>query len=229
YPYLTEGIGEDFVPANCDMTVVDKILKVSDKDAAIMARKAARLEGLFVGWSCGSALHGALEYAKDLTSKDVVVVLLPDHGSRYIGKIYNDTWMGDHGFLEAGSITTAQEILQVKGTNFIYLTPSESLADAARIMREQNISQLPVLSAEKEVIGSITETRILNALLDDPSARTHSVTSIMNDPFPFVLPTTRIDALSKMLNKENSAVLVKLSDGQLGIITKSDLINVLAN
>jgi cystathionine beta-synthase len=98
HAYLTEGIGEDIIPANTDMSVIDKIIKVTDKDAALMARKLARLEGLFVGWSCGSAMHGALEYARDLGKDAVVVVILPDHGTRYLGKIYNDTWMSDHGF-----------------------------------------------------------------------------------------------------------------------------------
>jgi cystathionine beta-synthase len=229
YPYMTEGIGEDFVPANCDMTVIDKILKVTDKDAAIMARKLARLEGLFVGWSCGSAMHGALEFAQDLGQDAVVVVILPDHGTRYLGKIYNDTWMRDYGFLEEGALATADEVLRRKGSHgpLLALAPTQTVAEAILLMRERNISQIPVVE-NGNVVGSVNESRILNALIDDPNLRSAAVGSAMNDPFPFVLPTTRIDVISKMINKDNPAVLVQKHDGSLDIITKYDLISVLA-
>lgn len=230
YPYLTEGIGEDFVPANNDMTLIDKIIKVADKDASIMARKLSRLEGLFVGWSCGSAAHGALDYAAQagLKSTDVMVVILPDHGTRYLGKIYNDTWMRDRNFVEDGSLLTAEEVVKRKRTSDIAtLKPTHTIGQAVHIMREVNISQIPVLEG-KEVVGSVNESRLLNALIDDPSLKESQVRSVMNDPFPFVLPSTRIDVVSKMITKENPAVLVQHDSGKLDIITKSDLISVLA-
>lgn len=229
HSYLTEGIGEDIIPANTDMSVIDKIIKVTDKDAALMARKLARLEGLFVGWSCGSAMHGALEYARDLGKDAVVVVILPDHGTRYLGKIYNDTWMSDHGFLEEGNMLTAREILSRKEgrSEFITLSPTHTLKDAIDLIRKNYITQIPVVDNGK-VIGSITERRVLNTILDDPGLKDEPVTIAMNDPFPFVLPTTRIDVLSKMINKENPAVLVQSENGQLDIITEFDLISVLA-
>ncbi len=100
YPYMTEGIGEDILPENVDFSVIDSFIKVSDKDAALMTRRLAREEGLFVGWSCGSAVHGALEYAKDnLKEGDTMVIILPDHGTRYLGKIYSDAWMKEQGWL----------------------------------------------------------------------------------------------------------------------------------
>lgn len=229
HPYLTEGIGEDIIPANTDMTVVDKIIKVADKDAALMARRLARLEGLFVGWSCGSAMHGALEYARDLGKDAVVVVILPDHGTRYLGKIYNDTWMSDHGFLEEGNMLTARDILSRKEgrSEFITLSLTHTLKDAIALIRKNYITQIPVVENGK-VVGSITERRVLNTILDDPALKDEPVSIAMNDPFPFVLPTTRIDVLSKMINKENPAVLVQSENGQLDIITEYDLISVLA-
>lgn len=229
HPYLTEGIGEDIVPANCNMALVDKIIKVTDKDAALMTRKLARLEGLFVGWSCGSAVHGALEYAKEhLTKDDVMVIILPDHGTRYLGKVYNDIWMKDHGFVEEGNMLTAAQILEMKGeTELATLSANNTLADAIRLMREKNISQIPVISLDGRVVGSINESRVLNAILDDPSLKNSAVTSAMNDAFPYVLPSTRIDAISKLINKSNPAVLVQ-GAGKLDIITEFDLIQVLS-
>jgi cystathionine beta-synthase len=229
HSYLTEGIGEDIIPANTDMSVIDKIIKVTDKDSALMARKLARLEGLFIGWSCGSAMHGALEYARDLGKDAVVVVILPDHGTRYLGKIYNDVWMEDHGFIEEGNMLSAQDIINRKDVtaSFITVEANQSLREVVQLIRKNFITQIPVMEGNK-VIGSITESRVLNTILDDPALIDEPVSIAMNDPFPFVLPTTRIDVLSKMISKENPAVLVQLEEGKLGIITEYDLISILA-
>lgn len=230
YSYLTEGIGEDIIPANCNMDVVDQIIKVTDKDAAIMTRKLARLEGLFCGWSCGSAVHGALEYARNLGKDDVVVIILPDHGTRYLGKIFNDNWMSDHHFIDKGNMLTAQEILdrKEKKAPIKTLTQDSTLFEAIEIMRGQYISQIPVVEGAK-VVGSITESRVLNTILDDPTLKDSPVSLAMNDPFPFVLPTTRIDVISKMITKDCPAVLMQTEGGDLNIITKYDLISVLAS
>lgn len=229
YPYLTEGIGEDIVPANCNMSVIDKIIKVTDKDAALMARKLSRTEGLFVGWSCGSAVHGALEYAKEhLKKDDVMVIILPDHGTRYLGKVFNDAWMKDHSFVDEGSMMTAEQILAQKtDSNLSTLLSTQSLADAIKMMREMNISQIPIMSPDGRIVGSTSESRVLNTLLDDPTLKSSPVTLAMNDPFPFVLPSTRIDAISKLINKSNPAVMVQI-DGKYEIITEFDLIQVLS-
>lgn len=227
YSYLTEGIGEDFVPKNYDGSLIDHIIKVTDKDAAVMTRKLARLEGLFVGWSCGSAMHGALEYAKNLSHNDVVVVILPDHGTRYLGKIYNDAWMSERGFLEPSSMVTAKDILEKRKNNgLIFVKPTDSLNFTIQLMRDKDISQIPIID-NGNVVGSINETRILNALLDNPSLKEAEVQTIMADPFPFVLPSTKITLLSKMITKENPAVIVQNEDGSHEIITKSDLLDVL--
>ena len=230
YPYLTEGIGEDIVPENCNMSLIDKILKVTDKDAALMTRKLARLEGMFVGWSCGSAVQGALEYAKGLKKDDLMVVILPDHGTRYLGKVYNDNWMSDHDYIDEGTMLTASQVVSRKSKeeDLVTIHADQTLADAIRIMREKLISQIPVVR-EGEVVGSINESRVLNTILDDPGLRHSPVLSAMSDPLPFVLPTTRIDVVSKLINRDNPAVLVQNQDGKLDIITKYDLINVLAS
>ncbi|WNJ19725.1 pyridoxal-phosphate dependent enzyme [Pontibacter sp. G13] len=230
YPYLTEGIGEDIVPENCDMSLIDEIIKVSDKDGALMARKLSKMEGLFVGWSCGSAVFGALEYAaKNLGRDDLMVIILPDHGSRYLGKVYNDQWMQTHDFLDEGTMMTAEEILKFKTDRrkVITLNTSQTLAEAIAVMREQDVSQIPV-SDGVSIVGSVNETRVLNTILDDPSLKEGPVTQAMSDPFPFVLRSTRLDIISKLINKDNPAVLVQGDNGSLEIITKFDLIGVLA-
>lgn len=229
YPYLTEGIGEDILPENCNMDVIDKIIKVTDKDAALMTRKLARMEGLFVGWSCGSAVYGALEYARDLNKDDVLVIILPDHGTRYLGKVYNDAWMGDHDFLDKDAMLDATQILELKSdkTPLITLQEGQTMGEAISIMREQGFSQIPV-TREGTIIGSVNENRILSILLDDPSLKDSSVTKALADPLPFVLPSTRIDVISKLITKDNPAVLVQTVDNKLDIITQYDLISVLA-
>lgn len=230
YPYLTEGIGEDILPQNCDMSVIDQIIKVTDKDAALMARRLARMEGLFTGWSCGTAVHGALEYAREnLKQGDLMVIILPDHGTRYLGKVYNDAWMKDHGFLDEGAMLSAAEILRRKSNlePLMFLQAAQTLGEAISVMRKSDVSQLPVMNGGV-IIGSLNETRVLNALLDDPSMKDHPVSEAMSDPFPFVLPTTRLDVISKLINRDNPAVLVQAGEGGVDIITKYDLINVLA-
>ncbi|MEL6588512.1 MAG: pyridoxal-phosphate dependent enzyme [Bacteroidota bacterium] len=229
YPYLTEGIGEDIVPANCDMSAIDKIIKVTDKDSALMTRKMARMEGIFIGWSCGAAVHGALEYARNLPKDALVVVILPDHGTRYLGKVYNDGWMQNHDFLTQDSILTAGEIIKLKSTQakVLLLNDQQPLMEAIHLMREQNVSQIPV-TKDGEIIGSLNESRVLNTILDDPSLKDGPISQAMGDAFPFVLESTRMDVISKLINKDNPAVLVKKDDGELDIITEYDLIQVLS-
>jgi cystathionine beta-synthase len=231
YPYLTEGIGEDILPENCNMEVIDHIIKVSDKDAALMTRKLARAEGLFIGWSCGSAMHGALEYARQhLKKDDLMVVILPDHGTRYLGKVYNDGWMQTHHFLDEGTMLTAGQILTQKNgqsRELIVMDAAQTLGEAIGIMRSQDVSQIPV-SHQGEIVGSLDETRVLNTIIDDPSMRDQAVSEAMSDPFPYVLSSTRLEVISKLINKENPAVLVQKEDGGIDILTKYDLLSVLS-
>ncbi len=231
YPYLTEGIGEDILPENCNMEVIDHIVKVSDKDAALMTRKLARSEGMFIGWSCGSAMHGALEYAREhLGPDDLMVVILPDHGTRYLGKVYNDTWMQNHGFLAEDKMFTAEQILEQKSSgngSLLTLEDDQTLGEAIKLMRERDLSQIPV-SHQGEIVGSLDETRLLNTLIDNPSLKDQPISQSMSDPFPYVLGSTRIEVISKLINRENPAVLVQKQDGVVDIITKYDLLSVIA-
>ena len=154
YPYLTEGIGEDILPKNVDFSLIDHFVKVTDKDSAIMTRRLAREEGLFVGWSCGSAVYGALEWARQhLTEEDMMVIILPDHGTRYLNKIYNDEWMRAHGFLESQEFATAADIILHQNGNGKLRTIDQnaSVAEAVRLMDDQGISQLPVTSEDSFV------------------------------------------------------------------------------
>ena len=231
YPYLTEGIGEDILPENCNMEVIDHIVKVSDKDAALMTRKLARAEGLFIGWSCGAAMHGALEYARHHLGKDdLMVVILPDHGTRYLGKVYNDGWMQNHHFLDEGTMLTAGQILGQKNgqsRDLIVMDADQTLGEAIQLMRSSDVSQIPV-SRKGEIVGSLDETRVLNTIIDDPALKEQPVSEAMSDPFPYVLSSTRLEVISKLINRENPAVLVQKEDGEIDILTKYDLLSVLS-
>src|SRR3954449_1260837 len=171
-PYLVEGVGEDFWPETFDRSVADEIIAVSDAESFAMTRRLAREEGLLVGGSCGMAVVAALRAAERLSEDDVVVVLLPDGGRGYLGKIYNDDWMADYGFLDVAAGETVGELLHTKSgaTPMLVPThPNETVRDAIDILREYGVSQLPVVRAEPpvtagEVIGSVDEKTLLDAL-----------------------------------------------------------------
>jgi len=226
YPYLTEGIGEDILPENVDFSLIDHFVKVTDKDAAIMTRRLSREEGMFVGWSCGSAVWGALEWAKEhLKNDDVMVIILPDHGTRYLAKVYNDDWMKDHGFLEDREYSTATTIIaKQSGENALTTIPQEStVAEALSLMTSANISQLPVI-ADNEFVGSLSDTGLLSSLIDDPTIRDIAVKEIMEPPFQFVPADTTLDVLSSMISRDCQAVMVRDRQGLPRIITQHDLL-----
>ena len=226
FPYLTEGIGEDILPENVDFSLIDHFVKVTDKDAAIMARRLAREEGLFVGWSCGSAVHGALEYAREhLTDDDVMVIILPDHGTRYLGKIYNDTWMKDHGFLER-TFATARDIVHRKNGQGTLMTVATDarVAEAIRLLNREGISQIPVVDQKGDVVGSLTDSVILHRLIEEPEVRQLSVAEVMDKPFKFVALDSTVDTLSSLIDRENKALLVRDEVNAVHIITQADLL-----
>lgn len=231
YPYLTEGIGEDILPKNVDFDMVDHIVKVTDKDSAIMTRVLAREEGLFIGWSCGSAVYGALEYAKEnLQEDDVMVIILPDHGTRYLGKVYNDDWMKDHGFLEERKFATAKDIIGSRnGSSQLFTIDQQSkIGEAIKQMNDKGIDQAPVISGN-EFVGSISDSKILSSLIDNPELKDESVEEVMDGGFQFVSPHETIDVMSSMLDKERKALLVRDDSNQVHIITQSDLLVAMTN
>ncbi|NNF34439.1 MAG: pyridoxal-phosphate dependent enzyme, partial [Saprospiraceae bacterium] len=226
YPYITEGIGEDILPKNVDFSLIDHFEKVTDKDGAVAARVLARQEGLLLGYSCGSALAGLLQMKDQLTEDDVVVVIFHDHGSRYVGKIYNDDWMKDRGFLERE--TSVKDIVTGKGAyQFISVKNNHSIKEVLDIMRSNDISQLPIMESDK-MIGSISEKNILNHILSGPEDRLEEmVSTIMESPFPVVEMKTSIKEVSRHLDRNIRAVMVSDNLGRPHIITQYDLIRAL--
>ncbi|HET8859030.1 cystathionine beta-synthase [Marivirga sp.] len=231
YPYLTEGIGEDILPKNVDFDMIDHFVKVTDKDGAIMTRRLAKEEGLFCGWSCGSAVHGALEYAKEnLKEDDMMVIILPDHGTRYLGKIYNDDWMRDHGFLENNDYATAKNIIKKRNGSYklISVDSDKKIGEVVRLLDELSISQLPVTKAG-EFVGSISDTKLLNKLVENPELKTKSISEIMDDPFKFIAYNTTVDTISSMMNHGDKALMVLDDKNEAHIITKQDLLMAFAD
>ncbi|HRH35115.1 MAG TPA: cystathionine beta-synthase [Catalimonadaceae bacterium] len=231
YPYLTEGIGEDILPANVDFNFIDEFIKVTDKDAAIMTRRLAKEEGLFVGWSCGSAMFGALEYAnKNLKEGDLMVVILPDHGTRYLNKIYNDDWMKDHGFLEKRTFSTAKDIIQTKNgkSSLVTVDAKTSVAEAIKLLNQASISQIPVKDGDS-FVGSLSDNAILSKLIEEPGIKNQPVSEVMETPFKFVGLDNTLDVLSSLINRENKALLVRDELNQVHIITQSDLLSAVTN
>jgi cystathionine beta-synthase len=227
YPYITEGIGEDFLPRNVDFNVIDHFEKVTDKDAAIMTRRIAREEGIFAGNSAGSAMAGLLQLKDHFSSDDVVVVIFHDHGSRYLAKMFNDEWMRAKGFLEVTGMT-ARDLVALGVSGELYsIEAARPLEDAIRIMSDHDFSQLSVTSGGR-VIGSLNESHLYNEVMRDHDVRHRPVEAIMLPAFPFVDISTPVQLLSKMITPENPAVLVRdFKTEKTFIITRSDIIRVL--
>ncbi|CAN5608773.1 cystathionine beta-synthase [soil metagenome] len=234
YPYATEGVGEDILAGNMNFDIIDDYVRVSDKDSMVMTRRLAREEGLFLGQSSGMAVVGALQWLRDhsddLRETDVVVILVPDTGFRYLSKTYNDEWMRRNGFLERRPEMTATQVLSAtKRGSLISVTAEATLADAIGIMAQHGISQVPVLEGDL-LVGSLDENRILARLVEEAGARDESVRSVMGSPLPVVPEDLHLDQLSEYLESPAGAVLVGSSEAvqDLAIITRSDLISALA-
>jgi cystathionine beta-synthase len=229
YPYLTEGFGEDILPKNVDFNQIDRFIKVTDKDGAIMARRLSREEGLFVGWSSGSAVHGALEFAREhLKKNDVMVILLPDHGTRYLNKVYNDNWMKDHGFLEERSYSTARDIIASRnGRDSLFTVSKDStLGEVIKLMSKEGIDQVPVVVGE-EFVGSVTVANLLERIITDPAVKDKPIGEVMDKPMIFVALDSTLDVLSSMLNKNNKALLVRDGEERAHILTQHDILKAM--
>ncbi|MCD8739406.1 pyridoxal-phosphate dependent enzyme [Mucilaginibacter roseus] len=227
YPYITEGIGEDFLPQNVDFSLIDHFEKVTDKDAALMTREIARKEGIFAGNSTGSAVAGVLQMKDRFKEGDVVVIVFPDHGSRYMGKMYNDDWLRDRGFLKDDKLTARDIISKKESAEIITIDSEKTVIEAINTIKTLNISQIPV-TQHGNIIGKVTESDILDALLESPSLKSQPVKNITTAPFPYVDLNTSIDRISSMINKDNIAVLVTDEKGNAEIITQYDIINAIS-
>ena len=225
YPYISEGFGEDFVPDNYDMSVIDEFTKVTDKDGAVMARRIAKEEGLFCGYSAGSCLQGMLQLKSQLKKDDVVVLIFHDHGSRYIGKVYNDEWMMERGFLE---VKTFKDLISGRGTQkTMSIKPTDTVLDAINMMKKYDIENIPVFDGEMN-IGAISENGLFNRMLNDADVKSEIVSKVMEKAYPEVAFDTPVERLSGFINKENGAVLSKDESGFYHIVTKYDIIQSLA-
>jgi cystathionine beta-synthase len=226
YPYITEGIGEDILPKNVDFSVIDKFEKVTDKDAAVYQRRLAKEEGIFVGNSAGSAIKGVLQLQDELTEDDVVVVLFHDHGSRYVGKMFNDDWMRERGFLDEEIKTAGALVAKHMDKPLVTVYGEQLVSHAIDSMRKYQISQIPVMK-DGTFVGSVQDAKVYPMLIDDPALRDAPISSIMQDPFPVVSADTPMEELCKLINKENAAVLVKLENGNHHIVTRHDVISAI--
>jgi cystathionine beta-synthase len=227
YPYITEGIGEDILPANVDFSVIDHFEKVTDKDAAVYTRRLAREEGIFVGNSAGSAIKGVLQMSGELTEDDVVVVLFHDHGSRYVGKIFNDDWMRERGFLDEKRTTAGDLIQEHADKSLVSVYAEELVSHAVAKMRKFSISQIPVMKDDM-FVGSLNDSHTYQFLIENPDMINAPISSIMQKPFPIVNEKTTIEEVSKLINKDTPAVLVELANGGHHIVTRQDVINSFA-
>jgi cystathionine beta-synthase len=227
YPYITEGIGEDFLPKNVDFDVIDHFEKVTDKDAALMTRRIAREEGIFAGNSAGSAMAGLLQLRDRFTADDLVVVIFHDHGSRYLGKMFNDDWMREKGFVDRSGFTARDlvasgvsgELLAIEGTAPVEL--------AVKLMSEHDFSQISI-TRDKRLVGSLNESHLYEQLVQHADVKAQPVETIMQPAFPFVDISTPLELLSTMITPGNPAVLVRdFKTEKTYIITRSDVIRVL--
>jgi cystathionine beta-synthase len=210
-----------------DFDVIDLFEKVTDKDAAVYTRRLAREEGIFVGNSAGAAIKGTLQLADQLTKDDVVVVLFHDHGSRYVGKIFNDDWMRERGFLEEKVVTAGDLVSKHADKPLVTVYAEELVSHAISKMRSFGISQIPVMKDGK-IVGSVDDRKVYQVLVDSPELRDAPISSVMGSAFPVVKATVSVEELCTLINKETPAVLVELPEGKMHIVTRYDIISAMA-
>ena len=224
HPYISEGFGEDFVPLNYDMSVIDHFEQVTDKDGAIMARKLAKEEGIFCGYSAGSCLQGLIQLRHNLKKDDLVVCIFHDHGSRYVAKIYNDQWMIERGFLD---VKTFKDVVSARGTKrLITVEPAQTVSQAVELMKKYDIEQIPVMNGDGP-IGAISEGGLFQKVFDNPEIKNFKVADVMEPLLPLVAFDTPVEKLSSLINKGNGAVLAKDEAGNYHIVTKYDVLQAL--
>jgi cystathionine beta-synthase len=233
-PYLVEGVGEDFWPETYDRTVVDRIIAVSDRDSFLTARRVTREEGILIGGSAGLAVKAALVAGEGLGPEHVVVVLIPDSGRGYLSKIYNDSWMADFGFLRVGGESVADVLARKAGRipALVHIHPDEPVRAAIALMREFEVSQIPVVKAEPplafaEVVGAVRERDLLDRAFHDPAILDRPVSESMSAALPSVGSGEPIDAAVEALER-GPAVLVVDAGHPVGILTRSDVLDFLS-
>lgn len=226
HPYISEGFGEDFVPENYNMSVIDHFEQVTDKDGAVMARRIAKEEGLFCGYSAGSCFQGLAQLKSRLKKDDLVVCIFHDHGSRYVAKIYNDQWMMERGFLEVKSF---RDIVSARGAKqrLISVRSDQPISDAVNLMRKYEIEHVPVIE-EDRIVGSISENGLFQKMFSNPDIKEQHVAHVIEPPYPLVDFNTPLEKITSMFRKDSGAVLAKDESGVLHIVTKYDILQSLA-
>jgi cystathionine beta-synthase len=231
--YVVEGIGEDFFPTTMNLKILDDILQVNDEECFVIARRLAKMEGLFTGGSGGGCISSTLRIAKDLGPNDFVVALLPDTGMRYLSKVYNEEWMRERGYVDAATAITAGEVVHAKHAlgkvrDLVIARPYQTVFHALKTMQEQDISQIPVFE-ENLPIGTIYEDQILNLALQGKDLRKLVVREVMSKPLPQVPRTAPVERVTHILSHENPAVFVEMGDTRFEILTKYDLMSTVAS
>jgi cystathionine beta-synthase len=227
--YKVEGIGQDFLPGTLHFEYIDEIIEIDDRESFLAARRLTREEGIFVGGSAGTAVAGALKFAEQLSERDVVVILLPDGGARYLTKIYNEDWMRENGFLIPERVTL-KYILERKSKHLqplITIQSSATVRDALDIIKKHNISQLPVVENGK-CVGSITEQNLLSVVLENSSRVDDKVSTVMEPVLPEVHMNEEIHKAIELLAKKAPAVLVTDGTKAIGIVTRFDVVEHLS-
>ncbi len=230
--YKVEGIGEDFFPATLDFSVIDDVIRVTDKDSFLWTRRLARMEGIFAGGSAGTAMAAAMQVVPSLSDKDLMVVFIPDTGTRYLSKIYNNEWMKDNRYFESSVPLTAGEIVRTKlligqPRELVTVAPSDTLAVALERMQANDFSQLPVFENGTPV-GALYEDAILSLTLEGQDLKKLVVREVMGGPFPVVASNAAIDQITVHITRDCPAVFVDLSNGHYEILTKYDLLHAIA-
>lgn len=226
YSYITEGIGEDILPENVDFNLIDHFEKVTDKDGVIMTRRLAREEGFFMGNSAGSAVAGLMQLKDQLTPDDVVVVIFHDHGSRYVGKMFNDDWVRDRGFMEADTIKAISVVQEHGDKKLITASPEDELSEVLSLMTKYDISHIPVKDGDA-FVGSINDSELYSILAQSDGKSLGKVKDHMSAAYAFVDANASLEELAEKLNKQNPAVLVKNRAGEAHIITIHDIIKAI--
>jgi cystathionine beta-synthase len=234
-PYLVEGVGEDFWPETYDPSIVDRYVTVSDKDSFLMTRRLAMTEGILAGGSCGTALHAALEVAKEISDPEAMVaVILPDGGRSYLSKVFNDAWMSEYGFLERASDQTVGDVLRQKHAGgevppLVTVETHSKVRDAVALLHEHRVSQLPVVSANdpQTIVGSIGERGLLKHAVGDPAILGAEIVDVMEPPFPAVSAQDPVREAVELLVGDRQALLVVEDGVPAGIVTRADLLESL--
>jgi cystathionine beta-synthase len=208
YPYVTEGIGEDFLPQNVDLSVIDHFEKVTDRDAAILTREIVRQEGIWVGYSAGSAIAGLRQLQQHFRDGEVVVVIFHDHGTRYLGKVFNPEWMRRMGYENLDGPTARDLVLNKTVSEFVGVEGTATVHEAVTRMNENDFSQIPVLM-EQRIVGSLSASHAYACIVKDPSVTHQPVKSVMQKAFPYVDIETPVELLAPMITPQNPAVIVR--------------------